>query len=215
MGSTEFHFKTKFDQTILLGLKAVTISELLSGIKTVPDSSIYLHTHKFLHQHHFLSPEPPNDFAYWVTNVLNENALGERISSIDIIRFHTIADVRKQFVNLIEGFLLTSRRGVEAPAGEEFYFMASQIFVLETPHIAQTLEDFIRCLETVSIHSLNYHMFDAHLRMEQEENDFSEWFRAIGMTALANEIRHIDPYTRTLDGLRKKLLNIVRTHAKN
>jgi len=213
--STEFHFKTKFDQTILLGRKAATVLELLDGIRTVPDSSIYLHTHKFLHQHHFLSPEPPNDFAYWVTNVLNENALGERISSVDIIRFHTIADVRKYFVDLIEGFLLTTHRSVEAPAGEEFYFMAAQIFVLDTPHVARTLEEFIQCLETVSIHSLNYHMFDAHLRMEQEENDFSEWFREIGKPALADEVLHIDPYTRTLDGLRKKLLHIVSAHAKN
>ena len=215
MTSTEFRFKTKFDLTLLLGQKAATLQELLNGIKTVPESSIYLHTHKFLHQHHFLSPEPPNDFAYWVTNVLNENALGERISSIDIIRFHTIAEVRAQFEELIEEFLLTARRNVEAPDGEEFYFMASQIFVLETPHVAHTLEEFIQCLETISIHSLYYHMFDAHLRIQQEENDFSEWFRTIGKRELADDVRRIDPYTRTLDGLRKKLLNIVRAHAKN
>src|SRR5574341_1684932 len=76
---TEFRFNTKFDQTILLGKKARNVAELIDGIWSVPDASIYFHTHKFLQQHHYLSPEPPNDFAYWVTNVLNEETLGEHL----------------------------------------------------------------------------------------------------------------------------------------
>jgi hypothetical protein len=64
----EFRFNTKVDQTILLGKKARNIQELYSGIRTTPDASIYFHTHKFLQQHHYLSPEPPNDFAYWAAN---------------------------------------------------------------------------------------------------------------------------------------------------
>ncbi|MBI2231457.1 MAG: hypothetical protein HYU46_20455, partial [Deltaproteobacteria bacterium] len=82
-----FHFFTKLDQTLLLGLRATTIQELLIGIRSVPDASIYFHTHRFLHQHHFLSPEPPNDFAYWVTNVLGDDALAERLWSVDPVRF--------------------------------------------------------------------------------------------------------------------------------
>ncbi len=97
----EFRFNTKVDQTILLGKKARNIEELYPGIRSTPDASIYFHTHKFLQQHHYLSPEPPNDFAYWVTNILNEAALGERLSSIDIIQFDKISSLRKRFIPLI------------------------------------------------------------------------------------------------------------------
>src|ERR1051325_3139908 len=80
-----FVFSTKFDQTILLGRKAASAEELLEGIREVPGSSIYFHTHKFLQQHHYLSPDPPNDFAYGISNVLNEQALGKILSSVDIV----------------------------------------------------------------------------------------------------------------------------------
>jgi Family of unknown function (DUF5752) len=43
-----FHFFTKHDQVLLLGLRARTIQELLTDIRSVPDSSIYFHTHRFL-----------------------------------------------------------------------------------------------------------------------------------------------------------------------
>src|SRR5216684_1005798 len=96
--NVQFHFKTKFDQTILLGKKAKTIPELLDHLRVVPEASIYHHTHRFLQQHHYLSPEPPNDFAYWVITVLSEDALGELLSSIDIIQFQRIDDLRKSIV---------------------------------------------------------------------------------------------------------------------
>ena len=106
----EFHFNTKLDQTILLGTKAKNISELLNGIRSAPDASIYFHTHKFLQQHHYLSPEPPNDFGYWVTNILNESRVGERFSSIDIIQFARISNLRKRFIETIDGYLQTAYR---------------------------------------------------------------------------------------------------------
>ena len=134
----DFRFNTKLDQTILLGKKARNIAELLAGLRTVPDASIYFHTHKFLQQHHYLSPEPPNDFGYWVTNILNEAGLGERLSSIDIIQFAKISGLRKSFIEIIDGYLQTTYRSVDAPAGQEFYFMSAQTFVFATPYILKS-----------------------------------------------------------------------------
>jgi hypothetical protein len=211
----EFRFYTKLDQTILLGRKASNVPGLLEGIKTVPESSIYYHTHKFLQQHHYLSPEPPNDFAYWITNVLNEPTLGEQLSSIDIIQFHTIEDLRKTFVDTIESFLQTANRTVESPAGEQFYFMGSQTFVFRTSHVARTLPEFVECLNRVTIHSLYLHVFDSRLRLEHEENDFSVWFRKIGHGKLADAVKKLDPYTQTLDGLRRNIIQLAKRYAED
>jgi hypothetical protein len=213
--STEFRFSTKLDQTILLGKKAANVSELLEGIKTVPDSSIYLHTHKFLQQHHFLSPEPSNDFAYWVANVLNETVLGENLSSIDITQCHKISDLRNRFIEIIAAYLRCAYRPVAAPPGQEFYFMSSQTFVLQTAHVAHNLAEFKEILKKVSIHSLYYHVFDAYLRMEQEENDFSVWLRRMGEKELADKVRSLDPYMDTLESLRQKIIRLVDIHGKH
>ncbi|MBI4548425.1 MAG: hypothetical protein HY707_10615 [Ignavibacteriae bacterium] len=210
-----FQFYSKADQTVLLDKKAKNIRELLDGIKTVSGASIYFHTHKFLQQHHYLSPEPPNDFGYWITNVLNEEVLGEQISAIDIIQFKKIADLRLQFIEVIESYLQTAERIVDAPRGEEFHFMASQTFVYPTSYVAQTLSEFKEILAKISIHSLYFHIFDASLRLEQHENDFSNWFRRLGHTRLADEVLRLDPYTFTLEGLREKIIILIERYGKH
>jgi hypothetical protein len=211
----EFLFRTKHDQTILLGVKARDAGELLEAIKTVPKSSIYHHTHRFLHQHHYLSPEPANDFAYWMTEVINDASLGEALSSVNAIQFHSIAELRNRLVELIDTHLSSNGEMNGCPRGEEFHFMSSQTFAFATPYVAHNLPEFMDYLQKVSVNSLYYHIFDARLRLEQEENDFSMWFRALGKHQLADEVLRLDPYTHTLEGLRKRILVMVRKHDKN
>jgi hypothetical protein len=212
---SEFHFKTKLDQTLLLGIRARTVPELLDGITRAPDSSIYFHTHKFLHQHHYLSPEPPNDFAYWITEVLNDAKLGEALSSVDVIQYHTLANLRKVFIELLSAHATHADRTAHAPQGEEFHFMASRLFVLGTPYVARTLSEFKEMLRLLSINSLYYHIFDARLRLEREENDFSRWFRDQGKPVLADEVARLDPYTSTLEGLRIRIIRLVERYDTN
>jgi hypothetical protein len=212
---SEFHFKTKLDQTLLLGLKARNIKELLDGITTVPESSIYYHTHRYLEQHHYLSPEPPNDFAYWIRDVLDEVELAERISSIDIVTFSTLASVREVFADMIRGYCGSLGKVRECPPGGEFHFMASRIFVLDTPYRAADLPGFLSALKQVSIGSLYYHIFDAKLRLEKGENDFSRWFRDSGLGGLADSVARLDPYSYTLEGLRNEILHLGERHVEH
>ncbi len=93
--------------------------------------------------------------------------------------------------------------------------MSSQTFALRTAYVAHNLREFADALQRVSIGSLYYHMFDAKLRLGQNENDFSRWFQEYGRPKLADEIRRLDPYTHTLEGLRKRLLVMVRQHDGN
>jgi len=205
----EFCFNTKVDQTLLLGRTAKNIPELLAGVKVVPESSIYYHTHRYLQQHHFLSPEPPNDFAYWITEVLNDARLGESISSVDIIQFRTLEELRSRFIEILSDDAGHRRGAPSAPEGQEFHFMASRTFVVRTPHVARTLEEFKEVLKRLSVNSLYYHIFDAKLRLEKGENDFSRWFRDLGKTELAERVARLDPYTFTLEGLRSQIIRLV------
>ena len=78
-----FHFYTQLHLITLLGINAKSPVEVLEWLKKVPASSVYYHTHRFLQQHHYLSPEPPNDFAYWITEVLGLEELGESLAGVD------------------------------------------------------------------------------------------------------------------------------------
>jgi len=210
-----FQFMTKSDLTLLLGRKARNATELYSGLREVPAMSVYFHTHRFLQQHHYLSPEPPNDFAYWVTNVLNDDVLGERLASIDIMQFVSIEGIRQRFLTLLEDYLETAERKIDCPRGEEFHFMSCQTFVFPTPYVATTLREFRDALEKVSINTIYYHMFAARMRPELGNNDFSIWIRDSGYPDLATAIQALDPYSRTLEGLRKAVTRLIEDYVSD
>ena len=115
-----FEFRSLLNLTLLTGLRARDLAELVQHMRTVPGAVIYHHTHHFLVQHQFLSPEPPNDFAYWVSNILLEERLGEELAAVDLLRFPTLRDLRNALIQVIQGFLDRSSNLRTAPHGGEF-----------------------------------------------------------------------------------------------
>jgi hypothetical protein len=207
-----FRLCTRLHLSELTGLKAATLSELLELLKTVSGSCIYHHTHRFLQQHQYLSPEPPNDFAYWVTNVLGERELGENLASIDIIQFTSVRSLREKIIAVIEDYLRkrpSAQKRFVNP-GAEFHFIKSNSFIFPTNYVASDLKELAEILKKITIDSIYYHVFESRLRLEKGKNDISLWIeKAIGDKRLADKITQLDPYTFTLEALRKKLVNLV------
>ncbi|MEW6101385.1 MAG: DUF5752 family protein [Candidatus Omnitrophota bacterium] len=207
-----FRFFTRLHLSELTGLRAANLSQLLELIKAVPGSCIYHHTHRFLQQHQYLSPEPPNDFSYWVTGILGEDELGERLSSIDTVQYSTIRELRDKIIETIENYLK------EAPVsklkfareGDEFHFVKSVSFIIPTNYLAYDLREFADILKMITIDSIYFHIFEARLRLEKGTNDFSNWIETnLADKYLAERISRLDPYTRTMEDLRATLITII------
>jgi hypothetical protein len=204
-----FYFRSEVHLITLLGLKARNPAELLACLRLVPNASIYYHTHRFLQQHHYLSPEPPNDFAYWATDILGLEDLGERLASIDVVQFCSIDDLRKAFIESLSDYINRGKHCLDCEPGEEFHFMSCITVVMPTSYVAHNAGEFLDIIPKLSIHSLYFHVFEARMRLCNAENDFSRWFRDLGMNELAQEVSRLDPYTITLEGLRKKISKAV------
>jgi len=207
-----FQFYTRANLTELTGIRARTLDELLRSIQEVPGSCIYHHTHRFLQQHQYLSPEPPNDFAYWVSGILGEDELGEMLASIDTVQYASIRSLREKIAGTIKTYLEhnPSAQARAARPGDEFYFMKSISFILPTPFVAHTLEEFADILKKVTLDSIYFHIFEARLRLEKEVNDFSNWIEhSLGEQKLARKIARLDPYTYTMEDLRKTLIALL------
>ena len=207
-----FKFCTRLHLSELTGLRATTLGQFLALIKQVSGSCIYHHTHRFLQQHQYLSPEPPNDFAYWVTDILGEDELGERLVSIDTIQYSTIRDLREKIASTIESYLKDNSLAKLkfARSGEEFHFIKSVSFILPTNYIAHDLNEFAEVLKKITLDSIYFHIFEARLRLEKPTNDFAFWIEnSLGDKKLANNISSFDPYTSTLEDLRNKIIQIV------
>src|SRR3989338_6930034 len=207
-----FRFYTRLNLSELIGLKASNLQDFLSIIKDVPDSCIYHHTHRFLLQHQYLSPEPPNDFAYWVTNSIGEKELGEDLSSIDTVQFNSINELRQAIISMVESYI-KSDPAAKARSTEKnnmFCFMKSISFILPAGHSASDLEEFAHILKNISIDSIYFHIFEARLRIGKKTNDFSYWIEnSLENKKLADSISRLDPYTYTLDDLRRTIIEKV------
>ena len=207
-----FRFYTRLHLSELTGLRATTLGQLVDLIRKVPGSCIYHHTHRFLLQHQYLSPEPPNDFAYWVSRILGNDELGEELASIDTMQFSNIRSLRNRIVETIEGHLKSNQwaKLKFAREGEEFHFIKSVSFIIPTPYEVYDLSGFVVILKKITIDSIYFHIFESRLRLERHTNDFSNWFEtSLAEKELADEIARLDPYTRTLEDLRATLIKII------
>jgi len=210
-----FEFHSTLTMTLLTGRRARDLAEMLEHLRAVPGAVIYHHTHHFLVQHQFLSPEPPNDFAYWITNVLLEQVLGEELASIDVLRFSSLRDLREALITTIQNYIERTGNLRAAPPGQEFHFMQSVSFILPTGQRADDLRAFRDTLGKISLTSISYHMFDARLRQERGDNDFAVWLQnSLNEPKLAEAFRRVDPYTHTAEGLRNRLISLVDRRLK-
>jgi len=207
-----FDFSTSVTLKELTGKSARNLRELVEHIKEVSGSVIYYHTHLFLQRHQSFSPEPPNAFAYWASHVLGEYKLAEELASIDICEFRTIRELREKIINVIENHLFESKSNLRyAPEGREFDFIKAHSFVTQTGFKVHNLKEFNMVLEKITINTIYFHVFEARLRIERAVNDFAFWIgTSVGAEELAKTIESLDPYTFTMEGLRRKIINTVR-----
>lgn len=211
-----FRFYTRLHLKELTGLQATTLSELLNVMEKAPDSTVYYHTHHFLEEYQYLTPEPANDFALWVGDALGDEILAEKLASIDTFEFSSISALKARIRDVIKEYLIENpQEERKAPEGREFDFIKSVSVVLPTPYFAHDLREFVEVLRKVTIHSLYFHMFEARLRLEKGNNDFSIWFRdCLDDDDLANKIAGLDPYAYTLEGLRTTIIRHIEKRIK-
>jgi hypothetical protein len=210
-----FRFHSRTHLTELTGLKAKNLRELADILKKVPDTVIYHHTHHFLEQHHYLTPEPSNDFAVWVSDALGDEALGEGLTSVDTFAFPNLEALRERLVGIIEEHLSKGCNFREVMPGREFHFAKSVSVILPTPYVAHDLREFVEALRKISLGSLYFHIFESRLRLGRGLNDFSIWIKdSLGETELGEEIARLDPYTYTLEGLRSTLIQLIEKRIK-
>jgi small-conductance mechanosensitive channel len=210
-----FHFTSLLHLTELTGLQAHNLKEFVNILKTVPDPVTYYHTHNFLEQHSYLTPEPANDFATWVSSSLGDEMLGERLASVDTMGFSNLSTLRDRIVSIIEEYFVQGGNNREVIPGQEFHFMRSVSIILPIHYQVNDLREFAEALRNVSLGSLYFHMYESKLRLGRGQNDFSSWLMTeIDEPELAKEITRIDPYTYSLEGLRSTLIKLIEKRLK-
>ncbi|HEX7363580.1 MAG TPA: DUF5752 family protein [Dehalococcoidia bacterium] len=213
--SKPFHFYTRLYLKELTGLKASNLGELVNILHDVPDSVIYYHTHHFLEEHNYLTPEPANDFALWVSDEIGDEVLGENLASIDTLDFPTINALRSRIEGVINDYISKKQELRVAREGREFHFIKSISFMMPTTYVANDLREFVEVLKQISLDSLSYHIFESRLRLKKRTNDFAIWIEeCAGDKDLADKIANLNPYDYSLDGMRTMMIQLIEKRVK-
>ena len=205
-----FYFNTSAHLLRITTQKANTLAELLDALRVCPDDSIFKHTFRTLQDLHFIREGFSNDFAHWALTACNEPGLAEQLASVDVREFTSLGELRERFVQIVEKHLQLNPADGQRMAEETFYFCASDTVVMPTRFVAETLQDFVKGLREVSVHSIHHHFIEARLRIKLMSNDFSQWLHEdAGLTDVARALNRIDIYTVTLEDVRKQMVRIV------
>lgn len=208
---TPFEFKSAAHLLFIERERASSIEELLKALQSCPEESIFQHTFRTLEEHHFIKEGFSNDFAHWAYTELGEVGLGERLASLDVREFTSLVALRARLVQVVDEFGSENPKARARTAATPFYFCSSRAIVLQTQRNAANLVEFIEGLRQVSLHCIDYHFIEARLRRKLESNDFSIWLlRDLGMERESALLNHIDIYTSTLEGVRRKIIQILQ-----
>jgi len=204
MTNQRFHVRDCALVRMSTGHRAQTLREFEECTKHVPGGSIYHHFWGRFLQPQFDEPEYNNDFAAWAYHGLHEKALAEKLSVIDPTEFDDIEDLRQELIERIEDYLFEHEYVPWARADDQFYFVKSQLVVLDTGISIEAPEELIEAIPKMSLGSIFYHFIDARRRTPERTNDFSAWLLGLGpeYEPLASAMDQLDPYFSSLKALR-------------
>ncbi|HWZ30779.1 MAG TPA: DUF5752 family protein [Bryobacteraceae bacterium] len=205
-----FQFVTAAYLTCVEKEQAQTVTELLEAMDQANDDTIFYHTVQCLGRYHFLTEGFANDFAQWALASLNLAELAERLASIDVRDYVSVAELRSDLRRMLSEFRDQFPNHASRAGFEPFYFCRAVEVTRPLPWDARTLSGFRAGLERLSHASFYNHFIASRLRLQLRTNDFSHWFQAaLGLERLAARTDRIDIYTNTLDSARCELIELV------
>jgi hypothetical protein len=205
-----FYFNSSAHLLRITALKATTLAEFLEALRACPEDSIFQHAFRTLQEHHFIREGFSNDFAHWALAGLNQAGLAEQLANVDVREYTSLAELRDRFIQIVEEHLKNNPGDASRVADETFYFCASDIVMMPTKFVAQSMQEFANGLREVSVHSIHHHFIEARLRIKLMSNDFSQWLlEDVGLTETARTLNRIDIYTGTLEDVRRQVVRTV------
>jgi len=204
-----FRFGACLELVEFVGVRAENERQLMELLEEVPLDSIYYHTHSFFLRHKFLAGTYPNDFANWAAGQVRDRTLGERLAMVDPGTFPDLAALRDELVAVIDDHLRALPMVPGILLGEPFEFLQSWLVEVPTGQEATNLQELRDVLLQIDLTAIYYHLMEARMRLGRGQNDFAAWVeQALGLSALAADLRAVDPYAHGLERTRARLVQL-------
>jgi hypothetical protein len=209
-GTTSFEFRGCFELRESLGLHADSERHLMERIERVPAESIYYHTVRSLLRRQVVPTPYPDDFASWVAVDVQDRALAERLALPSPFDFESVDAFRGHLLEILDDHLRDLRYDPRSSQGTRFYFLRGHLTEVPLGVVANDLTSFTECVRTIEDSSIYYHMVESIGRLGRGRTDFAAWLdQGLGLAPLAARIDQIDPFVKSLSGVRSHLLGLL------
>ncbi len=189
------------------------LRELLEAIRSVPEAVLEHHMMRCALEDHFELNEFPNDLARWCWDALGDQVLGEQLGLVDPYLRDSMAQVRAELIDVIEGRLWQLDRVPWCRPGLELHLVESHLIAYDTGERVSTPAALVEAIERMSLRSLFFHVHEARRRTAGGTDDFSLWLESCGADPpLVARLRAIDFYFLNLSQLRQEILDVFRQH---
>ncbi len=200
-----FEFRQCISILKATGRRARTLKELRNLIDIASDEAIFHHTFQYFLKGHTM--EYTNDFAHWAGESLEERALSEHLSNIDIFAYKDISKLREKILFQIDTYLERFPEPREAMTGDEFYFNETVTLVFPVGIRVKNLAEFLMAIKYVDSGSIYYHFYEARTRLGEGVGDFSKWVKDVfNKEALSVKIASLDPFMHNIEKIREHLI---------
>ncbi|MCF8055957.1 MAG: DUF5752 family protein [Desulfocapsa sp.] len=190
--------------------RAFNLKELRVTLEQISLDSVYYHFWGGLLQPRFEEREYNNDFAAWAWHGLHDAPLAERLAVVDPRLFSNLEDLRQELLEIVEERMDEKESISYILATSRFEFIRSQIVIFDTLKRATKPEELSACMPNLSTGSIFYHFIDARRRLENHNDDFSQWLTSYGdhYQDLCQQLGAIDPYFGTLGQIKNQLTDV-------
>lgn len=191
-----------------IGQSCSNLRELLTAIRTVPESVLVHHMLRCALEDHFELYEFPNDLARWCWDALGDHVIGEQLGLVDPYRFGSVAAMRAKLEEILEDRLWNLDRVPWCRPGLELHLLSSRVVAYDTLVRIPTPVALAEALPTISRRSLFFHVHEARRRTFGQSDDFTLWLeQREANPALIARIRAIDSYFLNLNQLKQELID--------
>jgi len=189
---------------------AINLRELRDRVEVCSDDSIYHHFCETLLRPTFDDPDYRNDFAVWSLRSLHDRLLAERLGILNPYDFNDMEILRTAVLDILDERLSELPHIPWAKREEEFSFQQAMTVVFDTGKTIDQPEDLPEAIARMTTSSLYYHFLEARRRVEDRQDDFSEWLKWWGPLGdtLIRAFREIDFYFLTLRELQAELQRV-------
>ncbi len=199
------------------GRSASNLKEFLHALREVEEEIIHHHLLRCFLKPTYQQSHFPNDFAVWSAKGLGDYRLAEMLANFDPLgECIDLSAIRERLVALVEDYLFEMPVVPVARPGFEFYFETSTLFEIKTGLVARNVEELADCLDKVGVSTIYYHFFYGRQKRQENLDDFSRWLIDTNQDGrTADQLQGLDFYLLSLEELKRKVINVLRSEGED